>query len=150
MAHPKPRKWTPKFPHKYAGDVNNIVARSSWEVKFFNWCDNNPAVVKYASEEIIIPYLCPTDSKMHRYFVDALIKVKNNLGQEKTYLVEIKPYAQTIAPVKGKKKSKTFLNESLVWMKNDAKWKAARIWCAQRGIEFIILTEREIYNTPHK
>lgn len=145
MAHPKPRKWTPKNPGKYAGDVSNIIARSSWEVKFLNWCDSNPSIIKYVSEEVIIPYICPTDGQRHRYFTDAMIKVKSNSGEEKVYLVEIKPYAQTIPPVRGKKKQKTFLAESLTYMKNDAKWKAAREWCSNKGIDFVILTENEIF-----
>lgn len=48
MGHPKPRKWFPKNPEKYVGDVNNIISRSSWETKFMNWCDQNPAVIKCA------------------------------------------------------------------------------------------------------
>jgi hypothetical protein len=30
------------------------------------------------------------------------------------------------------------------WGVNDAKWKAARIYAKQRGLEFIILTEKEL------
>ena len=92
---PTPRKWTPKHIEKYAGDHTKIVCRSSWETKFFNWCDNNPNIISYSSEETVIPYRCATDNKPHRYFMDARIQVRQANGILKTYLVEIKPHAQT-------------------------------------------------------
>jgi len=136
-------KYTPKNPEKYEGDPTAIIYRSSWELKFFNWCDSNPSIIKWASEEVVIPYICPTDNRPHRYFPDAKIKVKDKSGKLKTYLVEIKPYAQTIPP-QGTKKTKRFLQEVMTWGKNDAKWRAARNWCKDRGYEFIILTEHDL------
>ena len=72
------RKYTPIFPEKYTGDPTNIIMRSSWETMFASWCDKNPSVVKWSSEETIIPYRCPTDNHIHRYFVDFYIP-KDNL-----------------------------------------------------------------------
>ena len=86
----------------------------------------------------------PTDGKWHRYFCDFLIQVKTSDGTLKTYLVEIKPDAQTRPPVPGKKSKKTFLTEVLTWAKNDAKWKAAREYCKKINIEFVILTEHDL------
>lgn len=137
-------KFTPKTPAKYSGDASQIIYRSSWELKFFIWCDSNPQIIRWCSEEIVIPYQCPTDNKMHRYFPDALITVKSNkdgLDEIKTYLVEIKPKRQTIEPKMRKHKSKQYLTEVLTWGKNSAKWAAAKQYCAQRGYEFIIITE---------
>ena len=57
MKRPALRKWEPKNPDKYAGDVNNIISRSGWETKFFNWCDNNPSVIAWNSEEVVVPYI---------------------------------------------------------------------------------------------
>lgn len=137
-------KYTPKQPGKYEGDPTQVIYRSSWELKFFNWCDNNPSVIKWSSEEVIIPYICPTDNKPHRYFIDAKIQVKTTQGDIKTYLVEIKPSKQTKPPIAGKRKTKQYIQEVMTWGKNDAKWKYARDYCAKRGWEFVILTEVEL------
>ena len=88
---PQPRKWYPKNPTKYIGDHTNIIARSSWEIKFMNWCDNNPSIITWNSEEVRIPYKCDTDNKRHLYYVDFRIQVKTKTGIVKTYIVEIKP-----------------------------------------------------------
>ena len=63
------------------------------------------------------------------------------MGDVKTYLVEIKPDKQTRPPEVPKRKTRQYINEVMTWGKNDAKWRAAREYCKDRGIEFIILTE---------
>ena len=118
--------------------------RSSWETKFALWCDKNPSVIKWLSEETIIPYRCPTDGRMHRYFVDFKIQVQRKDGVIKTYLVEVKPLAQTAPPVFPGKRTRRYLTESLTFMKNQAKWEAAEKYCKDRNYEFIIITEREL------
>ena len=138
------RKYTPIFPEKYAGDPTNIIMRSSWETMFASWCDKNPSVVKWSSEETIIPYRCPTDNHIHRYFVD--FKITVNTG--KTYLVEVKPYKQTQLPEYPGKRTKRYLIESLTFMKNQAKWEAATNYAKDRGWEFKIITEHELGLTP--
>ena len=71
------RKYIPVFPEKYTGDPTNIIMRSSWETRFASWCDKNPSVVKWSSEETVIPYRCSTDNRIHRYFIDFKITVKD-------------------------------------------------------------------------
>lgn len=137
-------KFIPKFPQKYVGDSTQIIYRSSWELKFMNWCDNTPAVMSWSSEEIVIPYKCPTDNKVHRYFPDAKIQIVDKSNTTKTYIVEIKPKKQTKPPQQPKNKTKKFLQEVMIWGKNEAKWKAAKEWCLLRGYDFIILTEDEL------
>jgi len=138
------RKYTPIFPEKYAGDPTNIIMRSSWETMFASWCDKNPSVVKWSSEETIIPYRRPTDNHIHRYFVD--FKITVNTG--KTYLVEVKPYKQTQLPEYPGKRTQRYLMESLTFMKNQAKWEAATNYAKDRGWEFKIITEHELGLTP--
>jgi hypothetical protein len=138
------RRFTPVFPEKYTGDPTNIIMRSSWETMFANLCDNNPSIVKWSSEETIIPYRCPTDNKIHRYFVD--FKIKVNSG--KVYLVEVKPSKQTVPPVFPGKRTQRYLVESLTYLKNEAKWKAASEYCKDRGWEFKIVTEKELGLSP--
>lgn len=142
---PKPRKWTPKNPEKYEGDPTNIICRSSWETRFFNWADANPSVLKYSSEEVVVPYRCPTDGKLHRYFVDAKVYVqpKDPSSKPKTYLVEIKPASQCEPPKPSKNKQR-YLQESMLFIKNQAKWNAAHIYAEERGWKFIVLTEHHL------
>lgn len=108
-----------------------------------NWCDANSAVIEWSSETTVIPYVCPTDNRMHRYFIDFKIKVKTKDGI-KTYLVEIKPEKQTMPPATPKRKTKQYIHEVMTWGKNEAKWRYAKEYCKDRGYEFIILTERHL------
>ena len=106
------------------------------------WCDKNENVLEWRSEEIIIPYVSPIDNRIHRYFPDFYIKGKTSSGTTK-YIVEVKPKAQTLPPKKGRK-TKKLLNEIATYGVNQAKWKAAREYCADRKMKFMILTEKEL------
>lgn len=136
-------KYTPKVPSKYKGDPTQVFYRSSWELKFFNWCDNNNAVERWSSEEIVIPYISPVDNRVHRYFVDAMIQVNTKEGL-KTYLIEIKPDVQTRPPKAPSRKTKQYLTEVMTWGVNEAKWKAAERYAKDRGWEFKVLTEHDL------
>ena len=71
-------KFHPTNTKKYRGDVHNIIYRSLWERKFMVYCDKNPDIVEWGSEEIIIPYMSPLDRKRHRYFPDFYIKTSKD------------------------------------------------------------------------
>lgn len=133
----------PKYPNKYKGDPTQIVYRSSWELKFFLWCDQHPDVLQWSSEEIIIPYLSPIDGRWHRYFPDCWIRARNKAGQIEESLVEIKPYGQTRPPAKQDKINRRYLKEVQTWGINTSKWNAAKKYCQQRDWKFIILTEKK-------
>lgn len=131
-------------PMKYRGDINNIVYRSLWELKFMKWCDSNQSVLEWGSETVIVPYISPLDKKIHRYFVDFYIKVKNKEGKIQKYLVEIKPEKFTKPPAVPTKKTKKFIDEVFQYGVNDAKWKAAFEFCKDRNMQFVILTEKDL------
>ena len=78
--------------------MRNIIYRSSWELRFLQWCDSNDNIIEYASEEFSIPYLSPLDNRPHRYYPDFLIKVKESGGVIKKYVIEVKPKRQTQEP----------------------------------------------------
>jgi hypothetical protein len=137
-------KYKPSNPEKYRGDVANIIYRSLWERKFMVYCDTNQKILEWGSEEIFIWYKSPVDRKPHRYFPDFYIKVQESTGQIKKYLIEIKPKRQTAPPEKPKRQTKQYLYEAYEYAKNQAKWEAAREWCADRGYEFKVLTEIEL------
>ena len=136
--------YTPKNSHKYIGRGNPRYL-SSWELKFFRWCDNNPYVLEWSSESVIIPYISPVDKRPHRYMVDNVVKIKEN-GKVVKYLIEIKPKKQTVKPTAhGNKKQSTILYENATYMINMAKWEAAKKWCHKRGYKFQILTEDHLF-----
>jgi hypothetical protein len=134
-------QFKPKNPHKYAGDSSNIIYRSSWECKVMSWLDKNPDIISWASEELIIPYISPVDSRRHRYFPDFLVKVKTKEGRVKTLLLEVKPKKQTQPPEPRKRVTKQYINEVTTWGVNQAKWKAAEEFCMDRGWKFMLMTE---------
>lgn len=139
----------PKHPDKYKGDPTNIVYRSGWELRFFRHLDEQKSVSRWSSEEVIIAYRSPLDSRPHRYFPDCWVEIINNDGTKKVLLVEIKPHAQTIAPLpknttKGKP-TRRFITEVATYGVNQAKWDAARAYCAKRGWEFTIVTEEHLF-----
>jgi len=137
-------RYTPKNPKKYKGDYHNIVYRSLWERKFMVYCDNSDNILEWGSEEIIIPYLSPWDGKLHRYFPDFYIKVKQASGNIKKFIIEVKPKKQTRPPEPVHRKTKKWLNEVKTYSINEAKWKSASEWCSNNDMEFKILTEDEL------
>ena len=106
------------------------------------YCDTNQNILEWGSEEFWIPYRSPVDQRVHRYFPDFHMKLKEKNGVVKRYVIEVKPLRQTQPPIK--KKTKTFLYESMEYAKNQAKWKAARAYCQERRYEFKIITEKEL------
>ena len=137
-------KYYPSFPRKYKGDPTNIIYRSLWERKFMVYCDKNAKILEWGSEEIALPYISPHDSRVHRYFPDFYIKVQENTGKIKRYLIEVKPLKQTTKPKKPKRQTKGYIREAFEYARNQAKWKAAREYCADRMCEFKVITEKEL------
>ena len=137
-------KYKPKCPRKYKGDPTNIIYRSLWERKFMVYCDSTTNILEWGSEEIVLPYRSPIDNKVHRYYPDFYIKVRESTGKIKRYLIEVKPKKQTIAPKVQKKKTKSYIYEVCEYAKNQAKWKAAKEYCKDRLWEFKVLTENEL------
>ena len=135
-------KFFPKNRKKYKGNPANITYRSSWEQTFMNYCDRKSSIVEWASEEIVIPYFCPTDRKRHRYFPDFYMKVRQADGSTKKFIIEVKPKAQTKEPTRNpKRKTKKWFGEVKNWGINQAKWKSAEEFCKDHGMEFKIFTE---------
>lgn len=132
----------PKHPEKYIGDVNHIVYRSSWELKFNQFLDNNPNVLQWGSEIVVIPYVKPTDGKMHKYYVDYFIKYRDVHGNEQTELIEIKPKSQVNQPSKRRNQQ---LYEAITFAINQSKWAAATKFAESRGWKFRIITEQELF-----
>lgn len=109
------------------------------------WFDCSPFVKEWGSETIIIPYVKPTDGRVHRYYTDFNVKIADSKGVVRKFVIEVKPYKQTIPPQKhGNKKAKTLLYEQVNYAINRAKWDAAEEWCAKHGYIFSYITEKDI------
>ncbi len=137
--------FTPRHPEKYKGNVNNIRFLSSYEKSFFGFLDNNPSVLSWASEEISIPYVKPTTGRIHKYYPDIWVKYKDKNGNIKQDLIEIKPEKQTKPPTTVGKKRKTQVYEALTWAINCSKWKSAKLFCKKHGLNWKIITEKDIF-----
>ena len=105
------------------------------------YCDNNPNIVEWGSEEIIIPYKSPVDKRVHRYFPDFYIKYVNSKGQAIREIIEVKPQAQCKPPPVPKRQTRKFKQKVLTYIINQAKFKAAEEFCKDRKMGFRILTE---------
>lgn len=137
--------YTPLNEDKYTGK-EYPVCRSSWENTFCQWCDKNPSVLKWSSEALQISYFDPVKRKNRRYYPDFTMSVKDVNGKISNYVIEIKPYEQTILPTQhGNKKSKTYMYEFCTYQINLAKWKAAIDFCRKHGLIFKLLTEKDLY-----
>jgi len=135
-------RFKPQHPEKYVGDATNIIYRSGWERRFMVYCDTTPGVLRWASEELIIPYVSPLDGRIHRYFPDFYLEVQSSTGK-RAFLIEVKPKKQSVMPV-PRKKTRKYLNEVATVAVNQAKWQAAEEYCRPRGWTFMVLTERHL------
>ena len=147
----KDQIYHPVNKEKYMGKEGFAVCRSSWEVNVCRWMDSNPFVLQWKSEPFGIPYIDPSLKdrkglpKRRRYYPDFLAKIKNRYGNIDVWLIEVKPFKETVPPRKTARKSKkTNIYEDRTWQVNTAKWRAAQAYCDRKGWMFKILTEKQI------
>lgn len=133
-------KYTLKFPDKYIG-TKVPTYRSSWEFAFMRFCDEHNSVVNWASEAVKIPYRHPLTGKHTIYVPDFFITYQDSNGRQKVELIEVKPINQTLVEKVGRSRT-----NQIQFVVNQAKWKAARAWCKQKGIFFRIISENDIFH----
>ena len=150
-------KYTPRHPEKYNGNVDKITFRSSWELEYNRFLDNNKNILEWSSEEIAIPYIQPTTKRVHRYFPDYWIKYRNKAGQIVQEIIEVKPAKEAnnaifliehdfkVMPPCRAKNPKTRTYEQLTTLINAAKWRAAMNFCHKYGMKFRIVTEHQLF-----
>ena len=91
----------PRNLDKFVGKENKAIYRSGLELEYFRILDKNPNVLKWGSEEVVVPYFF--ENKWHKYYVDLFVVFK--FGESvKKYFIELKPYAQTVEPKVSKRK----------------------------------------------
>ena len=126
-----------------AQDTKYPLMRSSWEYKFATYCDISPSIIKWSSEPFDIKYTNPIDNKEHRYYIDFYIEVKTNSDNIEKFLVEIKPFKETVKP--STKLSEANYKKALeTYITNLSKWEAAKKFASKNNMKFIILTEYEL------
>jgi len=139
-------KFRPLNPGKYRGkDLNNIIYRSSLELRFMRYCDTSSRVVWWSSEEVVVPYYDPVKKKQRRYFPDFVLCRLTPEGEEEKIMVEIKMARESLPPThyKGKRKARV-ISEELTWRTNQAKWAAARLFCNKYNLRFELVDEKVV------
>lgn len=131
-------KFQPRNPQKYVG-VGTPTYRSSWELHFMRFCDENKNILEWASEPMRIPYRHPLTGKQTIYIPDFLIRYRDKTDRIITELIEIKPLKQSV--IEGKANANMRATVAI----NHAKWEQARRWAARHKIGFRILTEKDIF-----
>ena len=109
--------------------------------------DKNINVVKWGSENFVIPYIDKTrNNETHKYIIDLFFEIKtveNKIPIK--WLLEIKPQNQSVTPKMTKRKSvEKLLYETMIVERNHCKWKAAVHFCKSKGWHFGIYTEKGI------
>lgn len=139
------KRFKPLHPEKYIGDPNEIIIRSSWEERVFQFCDNNYNVLRWGSEEIAIPYMKPFPGGMKpaKYFPDLYVEYIDREGKLNREIVEVKPQKFTRASKARNQATKAF--ENMQYVVNMAKFTAADNWCKKHGIKFLVLSENSIF-----
>jgi hypothetical protein len=139
------REYIPRNIEKYVGQYP-IIARSSWEYRFFQWADSNPSILEWSSEGHCINYQDPYQpNKSRRYYPDIYAVVKNKNGKHRC-IIEIKPEKDTRLPrKKAGKSAKTLAMREHTYIVNQAKFKAAKEYCKRMGYEFVVLTEKQLF-----
>ena len=151
---PAKGKFVPSNPQKYLGaNVNNISYRSSWEVSFMQVCDNNEAVIGWMSESLPsntihkgisgIPYYNPITKKNSLYIPDFFIIYVDRNKKQHVEVIEIKPLDE-VPGFRGKVNKIKQARQAI----NAMKYKAAIIFCNQRGWFFRIMTEKQLFLQP--
>jgi hypothetical protein len=138
-------KFNIKNKEKYKGDYSNIVYRSSYELKFMQYCDLNESIDEWMSEEFYILYKDPFSGSTRRYFPDFFIKYKDKEGNIKKAVIEVKPKKDLREPEKNpKRKTRSWAYQVKTWAVNQQKWSAAEKYCEAKGWEFKIFTEDQL------
>jgi hypothetical protein len=136
-------KYQVKNPEKYMGKrLPNY--RSSWEFTFMSFCDNNPAVLNWASEGVKIPYYNPVSGRQTIYVPDFLVVYVDANQRKHTELVEIKPSSETTM------ESARSYRDKLSVAINMAKWAAADSWARANNMRFRVVTEYDIFKNQKR
>lgn len=124
---------------KYIG-TKAPYCRSTWELAFCRSCDGDPRVIKWAHEPLKILYINPANpTKYSVYVPDFFIMYVDKRGKKRAELIEIKPAKES-----NLKEAKSKRDKERVIV-NAAKWQAAQEYCKKHGMNFKVITEKEMF-----
>lgn len=142
--------FVPKNPSKYAGNISEIIFRSSWEFKFMEFCDNTSSVIEWGSEGVGISYFNPILKKPSTYWIDFYMKTRSKEGNEIKWLIEVKPnkYLEKPNPPERltEKQVLHFARHAKAYLINSAKFEAAQDYARSNNMKFGIITENFLFN----
>lgn len=137
-----------------------IYYRSSWELKFMIWLDNNPKIKKWGAECISIPYQLThlekggdINLKSHTYYPDFYYELDTGSEFLKKVVAEVKPQKEfnMVRALQEKKlsvpdnatvkKLKNLEYDVKMAHKNMKKWETMIRFCDKKGWEFVVITE---------
>ena len=128
--------------------------RSSYELRFMTWADENEMVLIWGVEVCIVEYtsriaIMEGKNPKRKYYVDFYVEIINPDGSVTKRLIEIKPKSQCSKPTEPKKKTQKSLNkynDALIeWTTNEDKWKHACRFAQQNGMDFKVLHEGHLF-----
>ena len=137
--------------------LGGVYYRSGYEFKIYRYLDLNPKVIRWGAEFIEIPYRKKSVKKTdwgeyqwkesnHRYFPDVYYELQGDDGSIKKIIAEIKPYSETKEPKlplnATKKQLENFEYSRNLWNANMYKWEHAIEYAANRGMKFVVITEK--------
>lgn len=145
-------------PEKYMENLPAPVCKSSWEERVFEAMDGNAFITKWGYEPFDIYYMSPKYQKMSIYKPDIYCECKSQESDKPArWLIEIKPHKFSVMPEspptivesatpsqvkRHSKKMARYYAQCEEVMVNQAKWSAARNWCSDRGVNWLVLTEK--------
>ncbi len=132
-------KYQIKNREKYVGNKSPSY-RSSWEFAVMSMCDNNPAIIQWASEAIHINYRNPFTNRNTIYVPDFFVLFMDANGKTHGEVWEIKPSKETSLQEAGRSP-----RAQAAAILNMAKWEAARAYCKAQRLNFRVITEFDLW-----
>lgn len=117
------------------------VFKSNLERKFMLYADRNPNIIAVSYEGFHINYIDTTSSppKPRKYYIDFILYVRTPTGTPRKIWVEVKMSKEVKKPTRSKNPM-----DMQIWLKNQCKWNAAIKLARQRGVDFKIITDKEL------
>ena len=133
-----------QHPEKYKG-TSQPIFKSRLERLMMSYLDNNKAVVSWSYEPRAIKYRDMTtldkygQGKVRNYYIDFVATIIGEGNKLKTVWIEVKSDRETHPP-----RNKNNKLEMQTWIKNQSKWSAAKQLCEAMGVEFLVITEKQL------
>lgn len=131
--------FNPLHPEKIENKPEKIIYKSKLEYRLMMYLDHNPNILSWSYEKFAIKYRDEsTGGKVRNYWIDFVATVKKQDGSEQRVWMEVKSQREINEP------KKTSTLEHAGWVKNQSKWKAAKMLAEAKGAMFLVLSEEQL------